>query len=178
MLKEEHRIITTDRRPQQSVGVQSIGRKHHANPWRVGKDALAALRVVDRTAGQISADGDPYHHRRRVAAIGAPAQQAELIAQLMHRRPDVVEELHLDHWLESARGHADGAADDVGFRQAGVVDAVGAELPLQPGGELEDTALAFHQAIAQLLILAGIGDVLAEDARCADLAASRPSGRR
>jgi hypothetical protein len=46
----------------------------------------------------------------------------------MHRRPDVVEELNLDHRLHAARGHADGAADDVGLGQRRIEDALGAEL--------------------------------------------------
>ena len=37
---------------------------------------------------------------------------------------------------------AHGAADDVGFGQRRVEDALGAELGLQAGGQLEDAALA------------------------------------
>ena len=81
----------------------------------------------------------------------------------MHGGPDVVEELDFDDRLHAADGHADGAADDVGFGERRVEDAVGAELLLQAGGELEDAALAFDLALAQLLIAAGVGHIFAED---------------
>ena len=94
----------------------------------------------------------------------------------MHRGPDVIEELDLDHRLQSARGHADGAADDVGLRQRRVEDAVGAELALQSGGQLEDAALALD-----LLLLADIlrgcnRPRLRRTSRCAHRAASRLAG--
>jgi ParB-like chromosome segregation protein Spo0J len=62
---------------------------------------------------------------------------------LVHGGPDVVEELNFDDGLHAARGVADGAADDVGLGERRVEDALGAELGLQAGGELEDAALAF-----------------------------------
>ena len=68
----------------------------------------------------------------------------ELVADLHHRRPDVVEELNLDHRLELARRHPDGAADDAGFGERRVEDAVVAERALQTVRELEDAALAGH----------------------------------
>ncbi len=87
----------------------------------------------------------------------------ELVAHLVHGGPDVVEELDLDDGLEAADGHADGAADDVGLGERRVPDAVGAELGLQAGGELEDAALALDLAGAEGLVAGGVGDVFAED---------------
>src|SRR5271154_973175 len=117
----------------------------------MSEETLNALRVIDGAAGQVSADRNPDHRWRRIASIRPPAQQTELVAQLMHGGPDVVEELYLHHRLESARSHPHRPADDVRFSQTAVVDAVGTELPLQPSSELEDTALALHQAVTQLL---------------------------
>ena len=58
-------------------------------------------------------------------------------------------------------GVTDGAAHDVGLGQRRVEDALRAELGLQPGGELEDAALALD--LGQRLFAAGVGHVLAED---------------
>ena len=81
----------------------------------------------------------------------------------MHGGPDVIEELNLDDRLETAGRHAEGAADDVGFGQRRVEDAVGAELALQAGGEFEDAALAFDLLVFQILLAGAVGDIFAED---------------
>ena len=125
------------------------------------------LRVIDRAAGQIAADGHANHGRRSPCAVGAPAHQRQFIANLVHGRPDVVEELNLDHRLHAAHRIADGAADDVGFGQRRVEDALRSEFGLQAGGELEDAALAFD--LGERIFAAGIGHVFAvdDDARIA-----------
>ena len=81
----------------------------------------------------------------------------------MHGGPDVVEELNLHHRLESAHGHAEGAAHDVGFGQRRVEDALGAELALQAAGDLEDSALALQLLVVQIFFVGAVGDILAED---------------
>ena len=92
--------------------------------------------------------------RMTAGAAHAPLERqrmsAQLVADLVHGGPDVVEELDFDHRLHAAHGIADGAADDVGLGQRRVEDAVGAELGLQAGGELEDAALAFDLGRALL----------------------------
>ena len=85
----------------------------------------------------------------------------QLVADLHVGRPDVVEELDLDHRLDAASRQADRAADDVGLGERRVVDPVAAELLLQSPGDLEDAALALH--LAEVLLAAGVGHVLAED---------------
>ena len=94
-------------------------------------------------------------------AVGAPAHQRQLIVNLVHGRPDVVEELDLDHRLHAAHGVADGAAHDVGLGQRRVEDPLGAEFGLQAGGELEDAALALD--FGERFLAAGVGHVLAID---------------
>ena len=64
VLEKQHRIVAADRGAQQAVGVESVGWENHADAGSVGEDALAALRVVDRAAGEIAADGDADHGRR------------------------------------------------------------------------------------------------------------------
>ena len=132
-----------------------------ADAGAVREDALARLAVVGRAAAQVSADRDPHDHRAR-PRVGRPvAQHRHLVAKLHHGRPDVVEELDFDDRLQSARGHADRAADDVGFGERRVEHAVGAVDALQPVRDLEHAALAGH--VRQRAFAAAVGDVLAED---------------
>ena len=93
--------------------------------------------------------------------VGAPADQRQLVADLHEGGPDVVEELDLDHRLEAARRHADGAPDDVGLGQRGVEDATGAVPALQVVGDLEDAALALD--LVQAVLPGAVRHVLAED---------------
>ncbi len=84
----------------------------------MSKDALAALGVINRSASEVSANRNANHARRGKAVVRAPANQRQLVAQLHHGGPDVVEELNFDYRLQSASGHAGGAAHDVRFRDA------------------------------------------------------------
>ena len=115
VLEKQHRIVAANRRAQQAGGIKRIRRKHHAQAGNVREDALAALRVINRAAGQVSADRDANHAGRRERIVRPPAHHRQLVAQLHHRRPDVVEELDLDHRLQPAHGHADRAPDDAGL---------------------------------------------------------------
>ena len=101
--------------------------------------------------------------RARECIVRAPADHRQFVANLHHRRPDVVEELNLDHRLQPARGHARGAAHDRGLGQRRIEDAVRAKFVLQAEGELEDSAFAFHQLPLQVFFAAAIGYVFAED---------------
>ena len=103
MLEEQHRVVAADRGAQQAGGVHRVRREHDADARAVGEDALARLRVVRRAAAQVAADGHADDHRARPVVARAIAQHRHLVAQLHHRRPDVVEELDLDHRLQAAR---------------------------------------------------------------------------
>src|SRR2546423_12848711 len=94
--------------------------------------------------GQLPANRHSNPDRAREAVIRAPADHREFIANLHHRRPDVVEELDLDYRLQSASGHSRGAADDGGFGQRRIEYAVVAEFALQAEGEFENSAFALH----------------------------------
>ena len=78
-----------------------------------------------------------------------------------HGGPDVIEELDFGDGLQSAHGHADGAADDGGFGERRIEDAVGAVIALQAGGGFEDAAFAFD--VLEVFFAAAVGDVFAED---------------
>ena len=121
---------------------------------------FAALAVINRAAVEIPANGHADHHGRRESVIGAPTQAGELVANLHHRRPDVIEELDFDDGLQSARGHTGSAADDGGFGDRSVEDALRSENGLEALGGLEHAALAFN--LFQAFFVAAIGDVLAE----------------
>src|ERR1035441_6623903 len=56
MFQKQYWIVAANRSAQQSIRIQRIGRKHHAQPWNVREDAFAALRVVDGAAGQVAAN--------------------------------------------------------------------------------------------------------------------------
>src|ERR1700687_4899845 len=101
--------------------------------------------MINRAAGEVASDRNANHHRAGESVVGAPADHAELVANLHHRRPDVVEELNLDDRLQAAGGHAGGAPHNGGLRERRIEYAVIAELTLQAEGELEDSAFAFHQ---------------------------------
>ena len=83
------------------------------------EDRFAALAVIDGAAGEIAADWHAHDSGALENAIRAPAHDTQLVADLHHRGPDVVKELNFCDGLESARGHADRAADDGWLRQVG-----------------------------------------------------------
>src|SRR5207245_7138789 len=92
-----------------------------------------------------------------------PAEYRQLVANLVVRRPDVIEELDLDYRLEPTCGHADGPAHDVGFRQRRVEHALAAIFHLQAGGQLEHAALALNLLLLEILFTAAVGNVFAKD---------------
>jgi len=51
------------------------------------------------------------------------------LAELVHRRPDVIKELYFHHRFQPARGHAYGASHNVGFGQGRVENTVSAKTP-------------------------------------------------
>ena len=166
-LEEQHRVVAADGRPQQAGGVGGVRRIGDAQPRAVREDALARLAVVERAAAQVAADGRADHQRARERVVRPVPQHGQLVADLHHRRPDVVEELDLDHRLQPADGHAHRPADDVGLGQRRVEHALAPEGALQPQGGLEHAALALH--LGQRLGAAAVGHVFAEheDARVA-----------
>ena len=58
MFEEQDRIVAADRRAQQARGIERIGREDDAQSGSMGEDALAALRVINSSAGQIAANRD------------------------------------------------------------------------------------------------------------------------
>src|SRR4029077_5140854 len=99
MLEEQYRIVTANRGSQQTSRIEGIGRKYHTQSRNVRENALAALRVVECASGQVPADRPPDHQGSRECIIRAPADHRQLVPQLHHRGPDVIEELNLDYWL-------------------------------------------------------------------------------
>ena len=142
VLEIEHRVVAADRRPQQARRVLRVRRERDADPRAMREDALARLAVVRRAAAQIAAGRDADDHRARERVARAVAHHRHLVAQLHHRRPDVVEELDLDDRLDAARRHADRAADDVRLGERRIEDARRAERALEAVRHLENAALA------------------------------------
>ncbi len=153
VFQKQDRIVATNRSAQQSRGIQGIRGEHHTQAWNMCEDALPALRVINRAAGQVSANRDANHNRAGECIVRPPPDHRQLIA----------EKLDLHHRLKSARSHACSAAHDGGLGQRRIENAVVAELVLQAEGQLEDSTLALHQLAFQVFFAAAIGHVFAED---------------
>ena len=110
VLEEQHRVLGLQGRPQQPDGVGGPGRHDHGEAGDVGEDGLAGLRVPDGPAGHVAADRHPQHHRAAERPVGAPADGGRLALDLVHGRPDVVEELHLGHRPQPPQALAHGPA--------------------------------------------------------------------
>ncbi len=113
VLEEEHRVVAADRRAQQPRRIDRVGREHDPQPGTMREDALARLAVIRRAAPQVAADRHAYDRGAGERVVRPIPQHRHLVAELHHRRPDVVEELDLDDRLQAARRHADGTPDDV-----------------------------------------------------------------
>src|SRR6202000_1421192 len=114
-------------------------------------------------AGEISADGHADYCRAGEVSIGAPANHGQLIANLVIRRPDVIKELDFHYRRQAACSHADGAANNVGFRQRRVEYALAAKFHLQAGCQLENAALALDLLLLEIFFTAAISHVLTKD---------------
>ena len=106
MLEEDHRILAADRGAKQAIRVERRRRTYHPKSGAVGEQRRARLRVIDR-ATDVAAVCGSQHDRGTVRPVGPPAHGRQLVADLHVRRPDVVEELHLDHRLPATDRHAD-----------------------------------------------------------------------
>src|ERR1700722_1926991 len=112
VLEEHHRIVAANCGAQHARDIERSRRHHDAQARAVREDRFAALAVIPAAAGEIAADRDTNHRGRFEVAVGAPARDAEFIAKLHHRGPDIVEELNFRDGFESADGHAEGAPDN------------------------------------------------------------------
>src|SRR5581483_1608504 len=146
---------------EQAGGVERVGGHDDAEAGDVREQDFAALAVVDGAAVQVSADGHADDRGAGELAVAAPAHGGELVAELHHGGPNVIEELNFGDRLHAAAGHADGAAHDGGFGEGRIEAAARAELHLQAGGDFEDAALSFD--FAEAGFAAAIGDIFAED---------------
>ena len=99
MLEEEDRVVAADGRAQKAGYVQGGGRHHHAEAGTVREDRFAALTVIHAATGEVASDRHAKYYRRFESAVRTPAHHAELVSNLHHGRPDVVEELNLGNGL-------------------------------------------------------------------------------
>src|SRR6266481_4136916 len=125
------------------------------------ENRFAALAVIDRAAGEVAGDGYAQDDGAFEFAVGAPAHDAEFIADLHHGGPDVVEELNFGDGFHASGGHADCPAHDACFSEGRVEDSVGAIFALESCGGFEDAALPFY--VLEIFLAAGVGNVFAED---------------
>ena len=159
VLEKHHRVLGLERRPQQAHGVGGPGRHHDRKAGDVGEDGLTGLGVPDGPAAHVAADRHPQHHRAGERAVGAPPDGGRLALDLVHGRPDVVEELDLGHGPQAPQPLPYRPADNVGLGERRVVAPGQAEAALEAEGGAEYATLALHVGQHGL---AGVGDVLAE----------------
>src|SRR5439155_25098396 len=117
VFEEEDGVLALERRPEQTGGIACTRRHDDEEPGDVREDVLAGLRVPDGAALEIAADRDAQHHRDGPHTVRPPARRRGLGLDLLHSRPDVVEELDLGGRMEAADGLTDRASDDVLFRE-------------------------------------------------------------
>ncbi len=160
VLEKHYGIVAANGGAQQTGEIERGGRHDHAQTGSVSENSFAALAVIDRAAGEISADGHADNRGAGESARGAPAHQSKFVAKLHHGGPDVIEELNFDDGFQSANGHADGAADNICFGERRIENAVGAIAALQSPGGFEDAALPFH--FFDVVFAADVGNVFAE----------------
>ena len=163
MLEKHDRIIAANRRPQKSDCIESIGREDHAHSRRVRENALAALRVIDCSPGEITSDCDAHHAGRRECTIRAPAHYRKLIAELHHCWPNIVEELNFHDRLQATHRHPYSSPHDAGLSNRRIEDPLRTKIALQSCGQLEDAALALDHLLLQIFIATAVGDILAEN---------------
>src|SRR5208283_480646 len=130
VFEEHHGIVAADRSTQQTGNIESGGRHDDAQAGAMGKDGFAALAVIDGAPGEVATNGHANDHGALESAVRAPAKNAELIANLHHGGPDVIEELNFGDGFQTASGHADCAANDSSFGQWRVKYPIGAVFAL------------------------------------------------
>src|SRR5690348_13928835 len=123
------------------------------------EDRLATLAVPDRPAGEIATDRHAQHERARPRAVRAPADRRRPALDLLHGRPDVIEDPDLGTRLEPAYRLADGAPDDVGLGERRVEAPGHAEVALQTMRRAEHAAVALDLGEH---LFRRVGHVLAE----------------
>ena len=144
VFEEKDGIVAADGGAQKANRIKGIRREDYAKAGDMGEGDFPALAVIDGATGEVAADRHPDHGRASEAIIGPPAQHRQLVAQLHHGGPDVVEKLDLGDGFHATGSHADGPPDDAGFSDGCIKDAIGAELALKALGSLKNAAFALN----------------------------------
>src|SRR4051812_45771843 len=105
------------------------------------KNPSPRLAVVGRPAWEVTADRGSNHHRAGERVVRAIPKHRHLVAHLHHRRPDVIEKLNLNDWLQAPGRHTDASADDVRLGQRRIEHARAAKKPLKSMRDLEHAPL-------------------------------------
>src|ERR1700739_3802742 len=119
------------------------------------EDDFTGLAVVRSAAREITTDCRANYCRRLEMPGRAPARYNQFVANLHHRGPDVVKELHFSDRLQAADSHANRPSGNGRLRQRRIKDAIRSETPLQPGRGFEDSPFALE--LLQILFAAAIG---------------------
>src|ERR1043166_7737704 len=96
VFEEEDGVVAAYGRAQKAVGVERVRGVDDPQARNVREDGVARLRVVDRAALQVAADGAADDDGALPLVTRTPAHQGQLVPDLVVGGPDVVEELYLD----------------------------------------------------------------------------------
>ena len=139
MLKEDHRVMPTQRCAQQPDRIFCVRRHRHLPPRIVDELHFVGL-AVPRVAALEEAARNTQHHRRRKTVKGAPAHRPAIV-DLLGRGLGIFAELDFGDRQQPGERHSDRAADDPFLIERRIEHAVVAILVLQPERHRMDPAL-------------------------------------
>src|SRR5688500_5405449 len=105
VLKKEDRIVTTNGCARQPIRGHRISRINHSRPRYLRKARYPGLGVIYGATFEVPTDRHSNHHWCFPIVAGSPTYEGQLVPNLVHCGPDVVEELNLNHRLQTPRRH-------------------------------------------------------------------------
>ena len=138
VLKEDDGIIVADSRFDQTLGVVGSSRTHHFQAGRVHKPHFRILGVKG-AAVHIAAAGAANDQGRRCSP--AVVSFSNHVDDLVESAADEIHELELGHRTHAGERGAESGADDGGFRDGSINDALGSEAVDEAVGDFECAAV-------------------------------------
>src|SRR5260221_3413638 len=138
MLQEQHGVIVTDSRLDQSFGIAGRGRGHYLHAWSMNKVHFRVLRM-ERASVYATPGGSAQHHgSRRTPAV---MRRSHHVYDLVEGAGDEVHELELSHRTQAGERRAVGRADDGRLGNGRVNHPLRAEVVDKAIGDLERAAV-------------------------------------
>ncbi len=138
-LEKQHRVGIADRRQQHPFGVGGSGRHGDLQTGKMNEGAVVATRVARSAAGaggELGAD----HHGNVYSSAGHIMITRRVRRQLIHRQRQQIGELNFDDRAHAVDRGANRQANQRGFGDRCVEDALFAELLDQAAGDTVSAA--------------------------------------